>query len=282
MKKDYFSAAQTLHEGLAIGSDCFLPDGKIRPVEYLVAIDDDATSALWAAYFYYLIRSQWGYCPCVVCAGGKGLMSRFSHDKSEAELLAYVCGLLGIPNSHITICGKGMNSGQNIKAVAEVVKSSSTIFVVTKRLGLRLKLTQLQQAPEMEAYYYQIEEGLQAACKIYNGKSLGNNAMMYHELASILPRCEEYGGSFQKKLTDIDFKISEEIVNASNLLGEKFRLKLHRTIWQEVKSWPQFLALLTYLILSKKRMVRELQLAIKNMGYDLIDEDLVIPGELRC
>lgn len=274
MNKKILSAAALIHESLRIQSDCFLSDGKIRPVKYLVALDDDATSALTAVELYYKIRDQYGHCPIIICAGGKGLMSKYTHKGSEAELLAYVCNSLGVPEKNIIMCKFGKNSGDNVLAVFDEAKSEPVIFVATQRLSLRLQLTQRKQAAAMQAYYYVIEESLENACKLYNGKALLGNRMMYHELASILYRCKEYEGTFQIPMSEIGLEIGEDVESAASVLEKYYRLKLPMTKWQMLRMLPQFIGLWISLKLWGRFMKESLEEAIKKQADALFEADL--------
>lgn len=197
MKQCYYDAAKLLHETLRIKTNCYDENGKIIRATQIVAIDDDATSALYAALLFYEIRRTYGYSPKMLCVGGKGLMSKHTHQKSEAELLAYVLEKLGIKRQFITCLGEGRNSGDNVLAVAKATaKGEVTLWCVTQRLSLRLERTQAQQAQQLKSYYFVIEEKITEVMKYYNGKWLCGGQMLLHELASILNRCEAYAGTF--------------------------------------------------------------------------------------
>lgn len=253
MKQCYYDAAKLLHESLRIKTNCYENEKIIRATQ-IVAIDDDATSALYAALLFYEIRRTHGYSPKMLCVGGKGLMSKHTHQKSEAELLAYVLKRLGIEEQYITCLGEGRNSGDNVLAVANATaKGEVTLWCVTQRLSLRLERTQAQQAPQLKSYYFVIEETIAEVMKYYNGKGLCGGQMLLHELASILNRCEAYAGTFQKPL---EFEISSEVRAAANLLEKNFRLKLpHKTF----KSYLQFIQLYFSILRNKKKMKQNLE-----------------------
>ena len=75
-------AAEVIYNALAVKSDCFVKANKPVRADFVIAIDDDPTSALWASWMYHKIRAEYGYRPAVLCVGGKGLLSRHTHDKS--------------------------------------------------------------------------------------------------------------------------------------------------------------------------------------------------------
>ena len=152
-----------------------------------------------------------------------------------------MCRQCGISEKHLVVLDEGLNTGENILAVRNYVlrnqQHNRVLFVCTKRLSLRLFLTQQKQARELVAYYYVIEETLDQACKWYNGKRLCNKELMYHELASILDRCEAYAGTFQEP---IPFEVTDEVREAADYLAEHYRLKMPRNLWQNIVALPQF------------------------------------------
>ena len=259
--RDYIElCAMIIHDTLRIKSNCY-KKGKLLKCEYIVCIGDDATSAIYAARIAKEHQDLYGSMPLVLCVGGKGLMSRWTHKTSEGKHLADVCKRLGIPDENLAVLDHGTNTGANVLEVAEYISRRnmgiSVIFVATKRLSLRLSLTVSKQAPILTAYYYVIEEELGEACKWYNGKRLGNNQMMYHELASILDRCEEYAGAFQDP---IPFTVPWKTHLAAYILSQKYRLKLPhknlRSAWQFIYLWFEILR-------HRKKMVADLDEAIK-------------------
>lgn len=270
MEKKIFEAATLLHDTLRKETNCFLSTGKIVKATRLVAIDDDVTSAFIAAKCFYIIRKEYGYLPNVLCVGGKGLMSKHTHNKSEAELLADVLRRLGVPQERITILGEGKNSGQNVLAVKAVTQPDDvTIWCCTQRLSLRLERTQAQQAPEVKSYYCVPEQTLKDVMRYYNGKGICDGQMLLHELASILNRCEAYAGTFQKPL---EFEISDDVRKAAELLGRNFRLKLPH---KNLKSYFQLIQLLVAVYCNKKKMKEDLEEAIAQTADSLKQEGLL-------
>lgn len=264
MEKDkYYQAAQLIHETLRIKSNCF-SNNKIIPAKYLIAIDDDVTSAIWAVKLYNEIFKVHGYKPKIICVGGKGLMSKHTHKMSEAELLAYVCQRLGVPDSDLIILGEGRNSGDNVLAVAKTVPAEiPVIWCVTQRLSLRLERTQAQQAPQIQSSYFVIEESIDKVMKLYNGKGLCHGQMLYHELASILNRCEAYSGTFQKPL---EFEISPQVREAAKILEKNFRLKLPGKTF---RSYLQFIQLFFAIKANRKKMQKDLEDTLKSESKNL-------------
>ena len=273
MKKCFYKAAELVHSKLCFQTNCY-ENGRVIRADQLVAIDDDATSAFAAAKVFYEIRKEYGYCPKILCVGGKGLMSKYTHEKSEAELLAYVLEQLGIHRERIEILGEGRNSGDNVLAVAKVTpENTTTIWCCTQRLSLRLERTQAQQAPQMKSYYYVEEQSLDDVMKLYNGKGLCEGEMLLHELASILNRCEAYAGTFQKPL---EFEVPWEVLEAAKLLEANFRLKLPK---KTLKSYWQFLKLYVAILRNKKAMRQELDKETKKVATQLLADKLVGPGD---
>lgn len=273
MKKDFFEAANLLHTTLRAATNCYV-DGKIIAATQIVAIDDDATSAMWAAKLFYEIRQEYGYCPTILCVGGKGLMSKHTHQKSEAELLSSVLQDLGISKSRIVCLGEGKNSGDNVLAVAECSAADAvTIWCATQRLSLRLERTQAQQAPQLKSYYFVIEQNLDEVMRAFNGKGLCGRQMLLHELASILNRCEAYAGTFQKPL---EMEVSDDVRNAAKLLERNFRLKLPG---KNLRSLLQFIQLFFAILKNKKNMKRDLKENVLAFAKKLRDEKLVGPGD---
>jgi hypothetical protein len=252
--------AELVHEKLCIETDY----GETMPqVDYIVCIDDDATSALWAsklAWKYFMKHENF---PTILCVGGKGLLSRWTHKTTEGEHLADVCRQCGVGARHIVVLDEGRNTGENILAVKRHVLRNKmhirVLFVCTKRLSLRLFLTQQKQARELIAYYYVIEETLEQACKWYNGKCLCDCELMYHELASILDRCEAYAGTFQEP---IPFEVTDDVREAAEYLAEHYRLKMPRNLWQNIKALPQFVRAVREVKKHRDEMESQLETAI--------------------
>lgn len=273
MKKEFISSAELIHSTLRFHTNCY-ENGKIVRANQLVAIGNDATSAFAVAKVFYEIRKVYGYCPKVLCVGEKGLMSNITHNKSEAKLLAYVLQQLGIDSQIIEIFDNGFYSGENVLAVAHVTpKTATTIWCCTQRLSLRLERTQAQLAPQLRSYYYVVEQTVYDVMKLYNGKGLCHGEMLFHELASILNRCEDYAGSFQKPL---DFEVPNEVREAAQVLENNFRLKLSE---KTLKSYWQFFKLYIAILFNKKAMKQELNDTIQQVANQLICEELVGPGD---
>ena len=258
-----FRYAQIVHDALCAKTDCFDNEGKICMCRYIVCIDDDVTSAISASKISALHKKTYGYTPVILCVGGKGLMSKWTHSMSEGAFLAECCHTMGIPKSGTKVLDKGRNTGENIKAVSTQVGESEGIvlFVATKRLSLRLNLSMQKQAPNINARYYVIDESVFEACKLYNGKRLKGGEMMLHELASILNRCDAYSGTFQ---VPIPFEVSAEVREAADYLADNYRLKLPK---KNLRSIVQFFQLLFAIIKNKEQMQEELSQTIEAEKY---------------
>lgn len=246
MKKIYLDAAERIYNKYCIKSNHIGSDGKIRQVGYIVCVDDDVTSALWAVYLYYWIRAQYGYCPTILCVGGSGLLSKYTYNKSEAEILAYACMKLGVPEQNIRILPNGKNSGDNVMAVYNHLGPvPEVVWAVTKRLSLRIERTQAKQAPDMKAFYYVIEETFNEACKVSNGRALGKKLMMMQEIASIKYRCEQYAKEGPENFqAPVLFVATRRDNKDAALLEKYFRLKLSlHTNSQKLRAVAQFAVL---------------------------------------
>lgn len=257
IKKDY-EAANLLHQVLCAKTNCFEIGNQLKKTDFIVSIDDDPTSAIYAVRLAKMHYREYGVYPSILCVGNKGLLSRWTHKTTEGKFLQNVCIRLGFPKELTVVLDNGRNTGENILEILQFLKSTGNmdkivLFCCTKRLSLRIQLTQLAQAKSIHALYYVIEESLNEACKWYNGKRFGNCTMMYHELASILNRCEAYAGTFQ---APIPFPISQDVRNAAGWLESRYRLKLPH---KNLRSLRQFVWLLSDVLLHKKRMAHELE-----------------------
>ncbi len=226
-----FALAEGLYNVLCLPSDCYTQSGDLKKCDYVVAIDDDVTSAIHAVKAARQIKETYGFFPTILCVGGQGILSRHLYGRTEAEVLADVCRRLGYPKDLIWHQGlnSGRNTGENIKNIAKVTHAHfrhqpTVLFCVTKRQSLRYILTQQKQEPYLKACWYVIEEPFQKACKLMNAKSLCGGEMMVHEIAAILPRCQQYAGTYQEyppfEITAIDF------LSHAAYLAQKYCLKL--------------------------------------------------------
>ena len=230
MKEKDFECAELVYNKLCMPSDCYDDEGKLLEFDYVVAIDDDISSAIHAVRKAREIAMATGHYPKILCVGGKGILSRYLYDKSEAKVLADVC--FGLKYRHDLVRCKGMDTGkntpENLKNLAKHVLSDGLqqpriLICVTKRQSLRYVLAQRKLLPNMFIRWFVIDEPLLKACRLDNAKSLCDNEMMLHELAAILPRCEEYAGISQEP---IPFKVSPEVRKAADYLAKRYRLKI--------------------------------------------------------
>lgn len=253
-----FRCAQLVHDTLCAKTDC-INQNELCVCGYIVCIDDDPTSALYAARLAKIHKKLHSFMPRILCVGGKGLLSRWTHHTTEGQLLAKCCQRVGIPAPKTVVLDHGNNTGDNVREIAAYVKQdpSTVLFVVTKRLSLRVQLTVMEQAPELNACYYVIEESVFEACKWMNGKRIGQGQMMLHELASILNRCETYAGTFQ---APIPFDVPEEVRKAADHLAAKYRLKLPG---KNLRSLGQYIWLLSDLIRNRRLIEFDLHHNIK-------------------
>jgi len=229
MKEKDFACAKIVYDALCIKSDHLDQNGVIRPFKYIVAIDDDVTSAIWAVKNAREIHRIYGFYPTILCVGGKGMLSRHLYNESEAEVLANTCSSLGYIGDLLWVQGldTGKNAVENIRNIAMMVDVNyfnrpNVLFCVTKRQSLIYSQIQRKQVPHLNAYWFVIEETLEEACKMMNAKSLCGGEMMLHELAGILPRCEREAGITQAPM----FVVSPEVRAAADYLADRYRLKL--------------------------------------------------------
>jgi len=280
-------AAAVIYDNLCVKTDALIGT-KRKPVsaDWLVAIDDDPTSALWTAWLYHKIYAEYGYHPMVLCVGGKGLLSRYTHKKSEAELLASVCHRLGVQNKDLRLAPFGANTGANVQAVKRIIPASNVvIWCVTKRLSLRLNRTVAKQAPCLSSYYYVIEESLNEAAKTANAKGLCHKQLLFHELASILERCEKYAGTFQEPIGNL-VEITPEIREADAFLRRHYRLKclnrprkvcglsLNLPV-KNFRSFCQFVQIFYAVQKNRRQMQNALKEEIVNMAKRLLRQKLI-------
>lgn len=228
-------------EYLKVKSDCFLADGRPVEAKYLVAIDDDITSAFYAMYMYRLIFRHYGYYPRLLCVGGVGPLSKYTNANgvSEGMKQAYVCRRLGAEEMSIVVLDNGTNTGLNLKdIVLEVAKDpAAVVLCLTERLSLRLKLTLeylphqyseisdqlIKQMFEKGVYYYVPAQTIEEQMQIYNYKGLANGVMFFSEIASIYDRIERYSGKLQAPL---GYELPQDVIDAAHRLGKAYRLKM--------------------------------------------------------
>lgn len=260
-EKTSWKYANIIHENLKFDSNYLTEKGEIISAKYLVAIDDDITSAFMAAETAKRMVEEGQNPPVILCVGGKGMMSFWTHKTSEAKNLENIIEQV-LPKKYYdntVLLDQGTNSGKNVCDIRDYVANNgggAVIFCLTKRLSLRVKLTQEYQADGLDLYYNVSEHSLQDACRWYNCKALCDNHMMYHELAAIFHRCILYGPEELKlkyeKIFEIDDPISrfisyfsnaphkqfqapipesmliEEVINAAAFFAEHYRIKLTR------------------------------------------------------
>lgn len=274
-KKDYADADMILNQ-LSVKTNCFDKQGKVMDAEYLVCIDDDITSAYYAADLYYQIHQTYEYYPTILCVGGFGPLSKYTnfHGESEGQKLAQVCEKLGVFPSHLVVLDRGTNTGLNCLDIYAMAagKSWKMIICLTKRLSLRLKQTFEyldHQYPERVnassfarlmalTFYYVPEQKISDMMQVYNCKGLCKGVMLLSEIASIYDRVVRYSGKLQKPL---DFAIAPEVKMASERLAQKYPLKINifcfNGIWQFIWAY--------YSVMKNKRKIKyEALLAVRN------------------
>ena len=262
MKEKDFACAKVVYDALCIQSDCFDKNGVIKPFDYVVAIDDDATSAIWAVKNAQKIHKIYGRYPIILCVGGRGILSSHLYDVSEAEVLAYVCRELWYPDYMVRVQGldTGKNAVDHIKNIAMMVDLSesnrpSVLFCVTKRQSLIYSQIQRKQVPLLTPDWFVIDESLEEACKLMNAKSLCGGEMMLHELAGILPRCEREAGITMAPM----FVVSPRVREAADYLAQRYRLKLPE---KNLRSYIQYAKLYISVLFNRGRVIDAIDDAI--------------------
>lgn len=285
----YFSSqdckdAEKVLSCFTVKTDCFL-DGKVINAKYLVAIDDDESSAFFAAYLYHLIYKTHGYHPFVLCVGGVGRLSRYlnNKDETEGENLRRVCIALGVRRNDICVLCKGTNTGKNLLEIVSCVSLSpgKMVMCLTGRLSLRVRQTfmfldkQYADCLDKKAfralmqkgvYYYVPEVGFFDQAHEFNSKKIANKLLLFSEVASIYNRVRRYSGTFQAPL---DFEIPLEVVEAAKRLEDKYPLKNRRFcftyLWQFIYAWFSLKVL-------KNRMKKALKQQIDFNRQKLLNE----------
>ena len=248
-----FKDAELVLSRLSIQSNCYTPFKKIVRAKYLVAIDDDPTSAFYAADLYHQIYQTYGYFPYVLCVGGRGPLSKYTNEKNESEggKLKRICCKLAVRCHDITVLNRGSNTGQNLFDIAQKVMENPGIVVMclTQRLSLRIRQTWLyldkqyetldhDKFSSLEVYYYVPKQSMEDQLQVYNCKGLAKGLLYLSEIASIYNRIRRYSGSLQAPL---DFAVTRQVVQASNRLEQKYPLKNGKIgfkyVWQFVYAW---------------------------------------------
>ena len=264
MKLPIKEAATLVYDTLCIKSTCFDENHEIVNADYIVAIGDDPTSAVYAAKLCAIIEANHHYKPIIICVGGQGIISKHVHNCSEAQLLSMTCNNLLLKKT--ILLGRGCNIREHVLNVAKFLQyqpNSKIIWVTTKTLSLRLERTIGMQAPQLHSDYYVINESFKEAQKCFNGKGLANGEMLLHELSSILNSCEAYAGTYQLPL---DFGISDELRKAAELLEKNYRINLPNKNWE---TYLQKIRLYFLILKNKNKMKKSLRHAINNMSIQI-------------
>ncbi len=267
--------AEKILSQLSVKTNCFIGE-KVVKAHYLVCIDDDITSAFYAARLYHKIRKVHGFYPHVICVGGVGPLSKFVNKKGESEgrKLQQVCVDLGVHPNRTFVLDKGTNTGLNcleIYHLREPMPDIKTIFCLTQRLSLRVKQTfefldhqypKCVKADKLQkmidsTYYYVPEQSMEEQMQVYNCKGICGGVLFFSEVASIYDRIERYSGKLQKPL---DFKVPMEIQLLSVILAKKYPLKINMKCWRSV--W-QFLYAFLYVSTHRWKIRKETWKAIE-------------------
>ncbi|MFI3241785.1 MAG: ElyC/SanA/YdcF family protein [Alphaproteobacteria bacterium] len=286
MKNEIYEAANLILEKLQIKTNCF-DNGKILPAKYIVAVDDDATSGLWAAFLYYLIRRTYGYCPIIICVGGKGPLSKHMLKTTEGQMQKDVVMALGIPEENTILCDKGRHTGENIYAVNETVgKEDLAIWALTSRLSLRMSLSIEKQAPELNSKYFVIKQTLEEIMESeFNGKGVCKGLPIISEVAAIRQRLIEYQekGVIAKWDDEMDTIINQpKVIAAAELLEDEAALKVNANgskAGNALKTIGQFVQIFLAIKTTAKKRKRSLYNATISKAVDLFNENLIGLGD---
>lgn len=282
--KQDFTDAEIVLAQLSVKTNCFDKQGKVVDAQYLICVDDDITSAFYAADIYHQIYQTYGYYPIILCVGGVGPLSKYTNNKDESEgkKLARVCEKLNVLPNHLIVLDKGTNTGLNCLDIYNTVagKCWKMIMCLTMRLSLRLKQTfeylDHQYPDKVDAsslaklvsatYYYVPEESVEDMMHMYNCKGLCKGAMLLSEIASIYDRTYRYAGELQKPL---DFDITREVAEAALRLAKKYPLKINmycfNGIWQFI--WAYF-----SILRNKRRIKQATGFALREWRVELKDK----------
>ena len=282
-------------------TDCFDLDGCIKKVEYIIAIDNDPISAVWAGYLYYLHIQTHNEVPTILSVGGVGLLSAYMLStprgrqfKNEAERLDSIVCELGIPEKKVIgktvpvsrvritriVRGNGKNTSGNLQDIENIIGDSRAIICVTPRLSYRFKSSQIKQKPLMKLSYFVIEQTPEEeACSLCSGNGLVNAKPYINEITSIPNRYLRYGGKHQ---IDEDRELPYDIKIAYQFLNKYYYIKNIRP-WHIHKIYyakKQFAELKTSLIANQNNMNAELNAMIHWMKQKILSERLASREEL--
>ncbi len=273
-------AGEIIHETLAVKSDCFKEDGNLKPVKYVVAIDDDITSLFQAARAIRKMHDEGQEPPVLLCVGGKGMLSKWTMKCTEGQNLANFAEKT-IPEEllkEVVVLDKGKNNGDNIMAVNDYVmskdKDANVLFCSTKRLSSRVKLTKDFQAKDLKANYFVVDETFQDVLdRKYNGKNLGNGAALLNELCQLYEANIKYAGKYQAPIPKE--QDTEELRDAAAHLAPNYNIKTTRSI---VSNLPQFWSMYKELKRNKSNLESRSNIEAAKLRKELfadIDEENV-------
>jgi hypothetical protein len=211
---------------------------------YVVAIDDDAVSAYYAAVIMKQAKRQFGKYPKLLCVGGIGMFSKYVNrledgtSVSEGAKLRMVASRFG--NFPTSVLDRGSNTGANIKEIIDYIASDygtekPVIFCTTQRLSKRLERTvaySAQQFPgtqPLNAYYYVPGEDIKEVCRFYNGRALADGLPLLSEAAALYDRVgtDRYANKY---MAEFDKMIPKYIIQAGMRLTERYPLRVSRSI----------------------------------------------------
>ncbi|MBO6290549.1 MAG: hypothetical protein J6N45_09580 [Alphaproteobacteria bacterium] len=223
---------------------CFDESGNLKQYpRYIVALDDDPISAVYAVKIALKARRQFKECkdPTILCCGGKGMLSKYMNVMpdgivlSEGEKLAYVVRNFAF-YQNIVILDRGNNTGAVVKEIIDYLTSqhdenAPIIFCPTQRMSKRLERTvafsdqQFIGTLPLNASYYVHGEELEDILQIYNGKGLADGLPLLSEVAALYDRTCKYAGKF---MAPLDKDVPPEVVAAGEYLVKHYPIRVSR------------------------------------------------------
>lgn len=185
-------------------------------VDYVIVYDDDMISAAKAAMVWYRLMELFGEQGPggkrreIICLGGKGPMSKYLYRETEGLMQKNTLIKLFIKEEDIVVLDAGNNTGKNLEVLNGRLGGLKGMIIITQRLSVIFKYSQMLQYPEMDLVYYTIYQTVDDSCHLYNGMSLYHTTPILHFWAHVVKRIKSYEGKFMAKVPGID-KMYEEI-----------------------------------------------------------------------
>ena len=189
---------------------------KLINADYLIVYDDDMVSAAKASLLWYKMMELFGeYGPGgkrrkIICLGGKGPMSKYLYKESEGVMQKNTLVKLFIREEDIVVLDAGNNTGKNLEVLNKQLDGQKGIIVITQRLSVIFKYSQMLQYPAMDLLYFTIYQSLEDSCHLYNGMALNYTTPILHFWAHVIRRFRKYQGIFMAEVPGIDKTYSDK------------------------------------------------------------------------